>query len=401
MSIFVPEMHQISLFRLFLVFLKIGSTAFGGNVALVAAVRKDLCEKRKLLTDEQILDFTTLGNILPGPLAANVITACGYSIRGLMGAMLGLVGITLPALVLICALSELYFRNGETGWLLKIFGGLLPGVAAIIAATAWSLAKKNIRNPLQVLILAVAAAAIFFLKGFLVTLAIVGIAGIIGYLFFRKKNDGNIPVPVARKMSNVPLITTLSMLACGVIIFFIHPASLFLQELRMLGLTFGSMSVTLFGGGYVFIPAIEKVVVGTHHWVTSREFADGIAMGQVTPGPVAITASFVGYKVAGIWGATVSAVTIFFPPAILMLLAQQFMDRLKGRPSVEAVFKGVRPAVIGMIATSVWVIGKSAPHDWQSLVIFGTILLLSLWKNYDTAILVPLAGALGWLLHLI
>ena len=169
----------------------------------------------------------------------------------------------------------------------------------------------------------------------------------------------------------------------------------------MLSLTFGTMSVTLFGGGYVFIPAIAKVVVDMHHWVTAKEFADGIAMGQVTPGPVSITASFVGYRLAGIWGAIVSAITIFVPPAILMLVAQQFMDRIKGRPETESVFKGVRPAVIGMIIVSVWVIGKSAPQDWQSLVIFGTVLLLSIWKNFDTAILVLIAGAMGWLLHLI
>lgn len=394
-------MQQISLFRLFLVFLKIGTTAFGGNIALVAAVRKDLCEKRKLLSDEQVLDFITLGNILPGPLATNVIAACGYSIRGLIGAILGLLGIVLPALVLICLLAEFYFNHGDAAWFLKIFSGLLPGVAAIIAATAWSLAKKNVRNPLQILILAAAAAAIFFLKGFLVTLCIVAIAGIIGYFSFRVKKEENVPLPAARKMSKVPLYAMLTMLACGFALFLVHPAPLLLQELRMLGLTFGSMSVTLFGGGYVFIPAIEKVVVGTHHWVTSKEFADGIAMGQVTPGPVAITASFVGYRLAGIWGAIVSAITIFFPPAILMLLVQQFLDRLKGRPEVESVFQGVRPAVIGMILTSVWVIGKSAPHDWQSLVIFGTILGLSLWKNFDTAVLVVTAGAMGWLLHLI
>ena len=169
----------------------------------------------------------------------------------------------------------------------------------------------------------------------------------------------------------------------------------------MLGLTFGSISVTLFGGGYVFISAIEKVVVGLHHWVSSKEFADGIAMGQITPGPVAITASFVGYKVAGIWGAIISALTIFIPPAFIMLLAQQFIDRIKGRPSVEAVFKGVRPAVIGMILVSVWVIGKSAPHDWQSAVIFITILILALWKNMDSAILIPIAGVMGYLLHFI
>jgi chromate transporter len=399
------EMQQISLLRLFLVFLKIGLTAFGGNIALVAAVRKDLCERRKLLSDEQVLDFTTLGNILPGPLATNVIAACGYAIRGLPGAILGLVGLILPALVLICAMAEFYFRNGESAVLLKILGGLLAGVAAIIAATAWSLAKKSIKNPLQVFIMLAAGVAIFFLKGFLVTLAIILVAGATGFFFFNSKaKENNAAEALAKpgnRRSNVPLFATGILFLCGLLIYLFHPHSLFLQELRMLSLTFGSMSVTLFGGGYVFIPAIEKVVVGVHHWVSSKEFADGIAMGQVTPGPVAITASFVGYKVAGIWGATVSAIAIFFPPAFLMLVAQQFIDRIKNKPEVEAVFKGVRPAVIGMILASIWIIGKSAPQDWQSIVIFVTIFALSLWKNLDTIILIPIAAVMGLVLHLL
>jgi chromate transporter len=396
------KMQQISLSRLFLIFLKIGLTSFGGNIALVAAVRKDLCERRKLLSDEQVLDFTTLGNVLPGPLATNVIAACGYSIRGLTGAILGLIGVILPALVLICALAEFYFRHGETDAMLKIFGGLLAGVAAIIAATAWSLAKKNITNPLQVFILLAGGAAIFFLKGFLVTLIVVSVAGTIGFFFFNSKTNKNVAaVNNGNRRSYVPLFAAGTLFLCGFLLYLFRPGSLYLQELRMLGLTFGSMSTTLFGGGYVFIPAIEKVVVGVHHWVSSKEFADGIAMGQVTPGPVAITASFVGYKVAGIGGAIISAIAIFFPPAFLMLVAQQFINRIKNKPEVEAVFKGVRPAVIGMILASVWIIGKSAPQDWQSIVIFVTILGLSLWKNFDTIILIPIAGVMGLLLHMI
>lgn len=395
-------MQQISLARLFFIFLKIGLTSFGGNIALVAAVRKDLCERRKLLNDEQVLDFTTLANVLPGPLATNVIAACGFAIRGLAGAILGLLGIILPALVLICALAEFYFRHGETEVMLEIFGGLLAGVAAIIAATAWSLTKKNIKNPLQVFILVAGGAAIFFLKGFLVTLSVVCVAGLIGFFFFNKKAREKVATQRSiNRISYVPLLAAGVLFLCGLLLYLFRPPSLYLQELRMLGLTFGSQSTTLFGGGYVFIPAIEKIVVGVHHWVTSKEFADGIAMGQVTPGPVAITASFVGYKVAGVWGAVISAIAIFFPPAFLMLVAQQFIDRIKNKPEVEAVFEGVRPAVIGMILASVWIIGKSAPQDWQSLVIFITIFGLSLWKNLDSIILIPVAGAMGLLLHMI
>ncbi len=393
-------MQQISLFRLFLVFLKIGATAFGGNIALVAAMRKDLCERRKLITDEQVLDFTTLGNLLPGPLATNVITACGYAIHGMAGAIAGLIGVLLPSFVLMCVLADLYFRYGELPLLTDIFGGLIAAVAAVITATVWSLAKKNVTGLPHGIILLGAAAAIFFLKGFLVTLAVIVVAGVSGYLLFSKRTTVEDLPRVPPGNPRMPVLVIGSIVIAGLLVYLFRPGSLFLQELRMLALTFGTMSVTLFGGGYVFIPAIEKVVVGAHGWVTSREFADGIAMGQVTPGPVAISAAFVGWKVAGFWGALVSTIGIFVPPALLMLPAHQLIDRIKSRPGVEAVFKGVRPAVIGMILASVWVIGKSAPQDWQSLVIFAVVLALSLWKDFDTAILFPLAGLLGWLLHL-
>src|ERR1044072_8024485 len=220
-------MQEISLFRLFLIFLKIGATAFGGNVALVAAVRKDLCEKRKILSDAQVLDFTTLGNVLPGPLATNVITSCGYAISGMAGAIAGLTAILLPAFILMCVLSEFYFRYGESPMLMEIFGGLLPGVAAIIAATAWSLAKKNISNVLQVFVLIGAGAAIFFLKGFLITLLIVIVSGLIGFLFFNKKSGSEIPVVhPPRVKSHIPITNVSALLLVGILVYIFHPFSL-------------------------------------------------------------------------------------------------------------------------------------------------------------------------------
>ncbi|HTL81139.1 MAG TPA: chromate efflux transporter [Bacteroidia bacterium] len=392
---------QISLFRIFLIFLKTGAIAFGGNIALVAAVRKELCEKRKILSDDYLLDITTVGNVLPGPLASNVVTACGFAMRGMTGAIVALTGILLPAFILVCGLSELYFRYGQNPIMGSVFSGLLPGVAAVIAYTAWVLARKSVKNVLQLIILVVAGALVLLLKGALVTLGIVVVSGLLGYFFLKRSDLKPLEPTHVSKRSYWPIIMTGVMFAVGFAVLFYHPVSLLLQELRMLSLTFSSMSVTLFGGGYVFIPAIEKVVVGMHGWVTSKEFADGIAMGQITPGPIAITAAFVGYKVSGIWGALVSTISIFVPPAMLMLIAQQFLGWIKRKPVVEFIFRGIRPAVIGMIIVSVWVIGKNAPHDWQSIFIFASMFGFCLWKNPDTAVVVTISGVLGFLLHLI
>lgn len=389
------------LLRLFLVFLKIGATSFGGNVALVAAVRKELSEKRKLITDEQLLDFMTLGNILPGPLATNVITTAGYTIAGMMGAVVSLVAVLIPAFVLLCLFSAFYLRYGELPVIAKIFNGILPAVAAIILATAWSLAKKNVKTVFQWIIVVVAGAAVLFFKGFWVTLSIIAVAGALGYYFPQQQATGNeSPASISPRSSRGPLIFMTGAVVLALLVFLYHPVSLYLQNLRMLGLTFGSMSVTLFGGGYVFIPAIEKVVVGVHHWVTEPEFGAAIAISQVTPGPISISAAFVGWKVAGFSGALVATLGIFVPPAFLTVLAQQFVSKFKSKAGIEAVFSGVRPAVIGMIAASTWVIFHGAPLNWQSAVIFVLVFLVSVWKNWDSALLVIGGGVLGWLLYL-
>ncbi|MBI3510483.1 MAG: chromate efflux transporter [Bacteroidetes bacterium] len=392
-------MQKISFPKLFLIFLKTGTIAFGGNVALVAYVRKEFCERKKIISDEELLDLTTVGSLLPGPLATNVIAGVGYSLYGMAGAAAALTGILLPAFILICILSHFYFQYGTSSVVTGIFDGLLPGVAAVIAATAWSMIRKNITNIFQVIILLGAGAVIFFLKGFFVTMSIVAVSGLAGYFIFPGVKN-NISVAAKRKNSFLPASAVALMFLVGGIIFFLHPVSLLLQELRMLGLTFASQSITLFGGGYVFVPALEKIVVGMHRWLTSKEFADGIALGQVTPGPIAITATFIGYKVAGIRGALVSTIAVFIPPSLIMIVAQQFIDRIKTKPKVESVFRGIRPAVIGMIITSVWVIGSSAPMDWRSLVIFISMFIFLLWKNPDSALVVILSGLFGFLLHL-
>lgn len=403
-----PDLRAVkTLANLFFIFLKIGATSFGGNVALVAAVRKELCEKRKILSDAQLLDYMTLGNLLPGPLATNVIATCGYTIAGIAGAFVSLIGVLLPAFVLLCLFAVFYASYGENPLVKSIFSGLLPGVAAVIAATAWSLAKRNVKTVFQYVILFLAAFVIVqpWLKGFYITLLVIGASGLLG-LLTKKKEElvTELPVKESPRKWHGPIIAGSVLAAIVLVVAFLQPVTEFFRELRLLTVTFSGMSVTLFGGGYVFIPAMKGVVVDTHHWVTQQEFTNAIAVSQVTPGPISISATFIGWKVAGFTGAVVATLGIFLPPAMLMILMQQFISRVKHHPTVEAIFRGVRPAVIGMIAGSVWVIAGNALMEGQSIpgfvVIFVIVFALSLWEKVDTALLIPLAGLLGWLISL-
>jgi chromate transporter len=385
-----------NLLKIFLVFLKMGATAFGGNVALVAAIRREISEKQKWISDEEILDLMIVGNILPGPLATNVVFACGNILRGVAGAFIALFGVLLPSFVLMCFLSWAYFAAGTNEHVTAIMNGILPSVAGIIAATAWNLLRKNVKGWMQFVIVATAAAAMLMWNQFYLTLVIVGAAAIIGRLFLFVPREKKISVPQnsTKSIFILPFITLVIFAA----IFFFPEISDGISKVKSVALTFGSMSVTLFGGGYVFVPAMEGVVVSKMHWMTTREFSEGIGLGHVTPGPIMISSVFIGWKVAGLKGAIAAAVTLFVPPAVVMYVAQHFMQKIKSNDGAEAAFKGVRPAVIGMIFASVWVIFSTGTLSIPAVMIFAITLALALWKNPEPILLILAAAVAGWLI---
>lgn len=371
-----------------------GATAFGGNVALVAAIRREICEKRKWMTDTQILDLMIIGNVLPGPLATNVVFASGKILRGLSGAFIALIAVLLPSFVLMCLMSWAYFTYGNNETITGIMNGIIPCVAAIIAATAWNLYRKNVKGLLQHVILVLSCAAMIAWKGFFLTLIIVGVAALLGRLFLFVKQEKTEVVPIDKSKSVWML--PLALIALFTILFFIPEVSEAFTKVKSVALTFGSMSVTLFGGGYVFIPAMEKVVVHQMAWMTTREFTEGIAMGQITPGPIMISSVFIGWKVAGLRGAFAAAFSLFVPPAVVMYVAQHFLQRIKANANAEAIFKGVRPGVIGMITASVWTVFSSGQINMMSAVIFLSVLAVSIWKNPEPIFLIGGSALVGF-----
>lgn len=385
------------LFNIFLVFFKMGATAFGGNVALVAAIRREICERRNWMSDRQILDLMIVGNVLPGPLASNVVFACGNILRGITGAFVALIGVLLPSFVLMCVMSWAYFTYGNNPTLSKIMNGIIPAVAAIIAATAWNLHRKNVNGFLQYVIVILAGAAMLLWKGFFLTLIIVGVSGILGRIFMFQSRAKLPDVKTERSLALYVLPALV--LLFFVIVILLPDVPIWLTHVKSLALTFGSMSVTLFGGGYVFIPTMENVVVHEMAWMTTREFTEGIALGQITPGPIMISSVFIGWKVAGLKGAFTAAVALFVPPAVVIYVAQHFMERIKMNAGAEAVFRGVRPAVIGMIFASVWVVFASGTVNLLSAGIFVVMLAVTLWKNPEPILLILASAILGFFFY--
>ncbi len=193
----------------------------------------------------------------------------------------------------------------------------------------------------------------------------------------------------------------------SLIVLSLLPLPLAANGIPRLVLTFSGLSVMLFGGGYVFIPMIQEVVVGTYAWLTEQQFVDAIAMGQVTPGPILISAAFIGQRVAGLGGALLATIAIFTPPAILMVTASEMLDYLKQSTATQAAMRGIRSGVIGMILVASFIILRTAVPSWppDGVTIWPTLLILcaslvALIKfKVDVVWVIPIAGALGYVLY--
>jgi chromate transporter len=392
--------ERVSLWSLFTTFLKIGSTAFGGFMALISVVQNEVVERKRLLRQEDMLDGISLATILPGPVAVNVVAYVGYRLRGGAGALVSAAGVILPAFVLVLALSVAYFTWGSVPAVSRIFQGFIPAVAAIIALAAWNMGRKAAKGARAMLILIAAALLLIGIGGFWVTLAIIAGSGVAGWLLFRP------PIPeegarVEGKIVHVPRTAPRSSLLSVHLL----PAAMVAPFLSLdvaltakLFTTFASVSIFLFGGGYVFIPVIQEIVVDSHRWLTLQEFVDGIALGQVTPGPILISATFIGYKVAGFAGALTATVGIFLPPVLLMLAGAHALERIKKSVVITAALAGIRPAVVGMIAAAAVTVGWTAPHHWASLLIFAAALVALTRLRVQVVWVIPAAGLSGLLL---
>jgi chromate transporter len=395
------QTDRIGLSNLFWTFLKVGATAFGGFMALISIVENIIVERRRLLRHDDMLDGISLASMLPGPVAVNVVAYVGYRLRGGPGALVAATAVILPSFLLIVVLSYTYFRWGQIPAIQKLFMGFIPAVAAIILNTAWGMSHKSVNTLRETAILFIAAFILLYFGGFYSTIAVIIGSGVAGWFLFHKEMAGE-DRRIAKKKKKKKTKTTrkpkLSFLA-AVPLFAAPLGNLSVGLLGKLFFTFAGMSVMLFGGGYVFVPMIQEVVVNGNGWVSQTEFVDGIAMGQITPGPILISATFIGFKVAGILGALVATVGIFLPPALIMVAATNGLERVKKSPLLQAALRGVRPAVIGMIFAAAVVIGNTAETHWMSVVIFTAGLAALMRFHLEVIWIIPSAGLFGLLAY--
>ena len=380
-------MERTSLSYIFFTFLKLGATAFGGYMSLVAIVQKQLVEVDKKLKEEDLLDGISLTSVLPGPVAVNTIAYVGYQLRGVPGAIAAFAGIILPSFFLVIFLSLLYFSYGY-----------IPAITALIVTVAIGMTRKTIKLPAQWTICLLAALLLILVGGFAVTFLLIIVSGVAGAFLFRQSAEQALPGDEKIHFENKQLVMSgvvLLLLLCTLLWGGQYPGAP--KDVQILS-TFSGISLTLFGGGYVVIPALHELFVENLKWITSAEFADGIAIGQITPGPIFVTATFIGYKVAGVLGAFLATVAIFTPPAVLTVLLSRFVKILNQSSVVKAAMKGVRAAVIGMIFASAITIGQTITPSVVSAIIFAAIFIISLKYTISPVYLIIASGVAGFIL---
>lgn len=368
-------------------FLGLGTWGFGGPIATVGYMQRDLVEKRIWLSRRDFLDGVALGQTMPGPLAAQVVMWVGYLQRGALGALGTSLIFILPSFVLVLAVAVLYVQYQGLTVVQAIFYGVAPAVMAIIAAAAVKLARLTNQRDVRLWVLSVVILAVTALTGAEIALLFVA-AGLVMVVweapprFLKRGVGGNVGVLAA-----VPPHFSVGMgtAAAG--------------TLLALGLFFLKAGAFIFGSGLAIVPFLREGVVVQHGWLSERQFLDAVAMGLITPGPVVITATFIGYLAGGFAGAAIATVAIFTPIYLGVVVPGRWFIRHRDNMRVKAFVKGATAAAAGAIGGATIVLARGAVVDLRTLAIL-LISLVFVWrlKNREP-ILVLLAAVVGILLR--
>jgi chromate transporter len=374
-----------TLWQLTAYFLKLGTIGFGGPVALVGYMQRDLVEQRRWIDDEEYKLGLALAQIMPGPLAAQLAMAIGYFGHGVLGASLVGLAFVLPSFLMVLALSALYVEFGGLWWMQAVFYGVSAAVIGIIAIAAYKLAwKVNGRDPLLwgifatlfvVTAVAQAELAEFFL-----------LAGILVLL---------VKAPPSWLRARLPSFG-LSPLALGLPLTVLAAAAAQTNVLLQILLFFTKAGAFVFGSGLAIVPFLYEGVVQGHRWLSEQQFLDAVAVAMITPGPVVITVAFIGFLVAGVPGATLAAIGIFLPVWVLTVIPAPWFVRHRNNAQLRAFSDGATAAASGAIAGAVIVLGQRAIVDVPTAAIALASLGL-LWRFKLPEPLVVIAAGLAGL----
>lgn len=386
------------------VFLKLGVIGFGGPTAHLALLETECVHKRRWVDRQHFLDAVAATNLVPGPNSTELAIHLGYLRAGRLGGVVAGALFILPAFLLMLVLSWAYARYGAVPEVGALFAGLKPAVLAIIGVTAWRLARTAVTDRrLAALYLAGAAAALLSGTAEIAVLVLAGLVGMWLYAPPPASTGGGggaaaPPAPKDRSAGRLSAWLPLPWLVSGTpplapLAAVVLPGPALLAAVAWVFFKAGAF---LFGGGYVMIPLLEPDVVGRYGWVTRQQFLDGVALGQATPGPIVITATFLGFLAARWAGAALATAAIFLPAFLFVLFGTgPFTERLRGSPQARAFLKGTSAAAAGAIGAAALALVRPALAGPVQVAIFLAALVALVRYRIDSLWIVGSAAALG------
>jgi chromate transporter len=368
-------MTPITLRSVFFRIFQLGATAYGGP-GMVTHLREASVERWGWLREAEFMRGVALCQLIPGATMVQIATYIGYRVRGFRGALTAAVAFTLPAFLAILALSALYFKMQSLWAVQALFKGLGAIVVAILLNACITFGRSIVTDAKTALIAALSFAGFYLRWNVLLIFLLASTAALVLRPKLppdREASPNPAPSNEGAEACRPCLLAALG-LAIGVLF-----VICFLIDSRagLLGLILAKIGALAFGGGFTTIPLIQYEVVDHYQWLTTKQYLDGIALGQVTPGPVLITAAFLGYKVSGLLGAFVATVGIFFPSFFILVLLAPYYDRLKGLDSVKRMERGILASFIGVLCLALVTFGRTSLVDLPtSLMAAGALLAL-------------------------
>ena len=373
-----------SLWQLVRYMLALGTWGFGGPVALVGYMYRDLVEKRHWIAESDYKEGMALAQLMPGPLAAQLAIYLGYVHYRVWGATLVGLAFVLPSFLMVVAIGAAYTAYGGIAWMQAVFYGVGAAVIGIIAMSAYKLTTKNIgKDKLLWSIFLVSAAVTVITKSEIVWIFLG--AGVLVWL-----------VRAPRKSWFGGGVNSF---AAPVLAFFAIDA-LDWHKIGQIGAYFVYAGSFVFGSGLAIVPFLYGGVVQEYHWLTDRQFVDAVAVAMITPGPVVITTGFIGYLVSGFWGAVVAAAGTFVPCYLFTILPAPYFKKHGKRPAIVAFVDGVTAAAIGAITGAVIVIGQRSITDLATAALaLITVGVLWRFKKFPEPLVVVVAALAGLVLY--
>ena len=383
------KIREASLGEIALVFLKLGTIAFGGPAAHLAMMEEEFVRRRQWITQAEFLDRLATANLIPGPSSTEVAIFVGQLKRGWRGLIVAGCCFIIPAAVIVSVIAWAYVRFGSLPRVEGILRAIKPAVVAIVIQALWKLGRTGVRTALLAVIAVLATVLSFLGVSPVLVLVFAGLVSADALAMKNRRTGAG--VLALTKIVGLPKVAAGAMAVAAV-------GAAFPVGLARLFWSFLKIGSVVFGSGYVLLAFLQTEFVERLHWLTDKQLIDAVAVGQFTPGPLFTTATFIGYVVAGWAGAVVATVGIFLPGFVLVAVSGPLIPRLR-RSAAAAGLDGVVAGSLALMAVVTWQLGKASIVDWTTLAVFGVSLIALLRLRVNSAWVVAAAAVVGWLVR--